>query len=157
MRHILRIHRSLHDPIPDDHHGFTIETFNPLIHKQAWLDLNNRIFIDHPDQGNWAMADLDNRIAEPWFDPKGFFLAIEDGKIVGSCWTKIHHDFVNQEPAGELYIVGVDPDFTGHGVGRAVSIAAMNYLLAQGIKDAMLYVDADNEKGLALYTGLGFN
>ena len=103
------------------------------------------------------MADLDNRIAEPWFDPKGFFLAIEDGKIVGSCWTKIHHDFVNQEPAGELYIVGVDPDFTGHGVGRAVSIAAMNYLLAQGIKDAMLYVDADNEKGLALYTGLGFN
>ncbi|TRZ86718.1 MAG: GNAT family N-acetyltransferase [Streptomycetaceae bacterium] len=157
MRHILRIHRSLHDPIPDDHHDFTIETFNPSMHKQAWLDLNNRIFIDHPDQGNWAMADLDNRIAEPWFDPKGFFLAIENGKIVGSCWTKIHHDFVNQEPAGELYIVGVDPDFAGHGVGRAVSIAAMNYLLAQGIKDAMLYVDADNEKGLALYTGLGFN
>ena len=157
MRHILRIHRSLHVPIPDDNHDFTIETFNPSIHKQAWLDLNNRIFIEHPDQGNWAMADLDNRIAEPWFDPKGFFLAIENGKIVGSCWTKIHHDFVNQEPAGELYIVGVDPDFAGHGVGRAVSIAAMNYLLAQGIKDAMLYVDADNEKGLALYTGLGFN
>ncbi len=157
MRHILKIHRSLDDPIPDTEHNFTIETFNPSIHKQEWLDLNNKIFKGHPDQGNWAMEDLENRITEPWFDPKGFFLAIEDQKIVGFCWTKIHHDFVHQEPTGELYIVGVDSDFAGQGIGQAVSIAAMNYLLQRDIKDAMLYVDADNEKGLALYSRLGFN
>lgn len=157
MRHILKIHRSLELPIPDIDHSFTVETFNPTVHKQAWLDLNNRIFIDHPDQGNWAMEDLENRIAEPWFDADGFFLAIENGQIVGTCWSKIHHDLVNQEPSGELMVVGVDPDYAGRGIGRAVSIAAMNYLLTKGIKEAMLYVDAENEKGLKLYESLGFN
>ena len=157
MRHILRIHRILSTPISESDHTFAITTFDPAIHKQAWLDLNNAIFINHPDQGNWAMQDLDNRISQPWFDPQGFFIAMHDEQIIGFCWTKIHRDFVNQEPAGELYVVGVDPAFSGKGVGRAVSIVAMNYLLARGIKDAMLYVDADNEKGLALYASLGFN
>ena len=157
MRHILKIHRSLQDAIPESSHAFTIETFNPALHKQSWLDLNNKIFIAHPDQGNWAMADLENRITEPWFDAKGFFLAVEHGQIIGFCWTKIHHDLVHQEPTGELYVVGVDPEFIGQGIGKAVSIAAMNYLLNKGIKDAMLYVDADNQKGSALYTSLGFN
>ena len=105
MRHILKIHRSLQGRIPDTDHGFAIETFDPEQHKQAWLELNNRIFIDHPDQGNWAIQDLENRMAEPWFDPKGFFLAVENNQLVGTCWTKIHHDLVNQEPVGELYVV----------------------------------------------------
>ncbi len=157
MRHILKIHCSLHNLIPVSAHDFDIETFNPAVHKEEWLELNNRIFINHPDQGNWVMEDLENRIAEPWFDPKGFFLAIKDGKIIGFCWTKIHHDLVNQKPAGELYVIGVNPEYVGQGVGKAVSIAAINYLLSKDIKDAMLYVDADNEKGLALYTSLGFN
>jgi ribosomal protein S18 acetylase RimI-like enzyme len=33
----------------------------------------------------------------------------------------------------------------------------MNYLVTKGLKQSMLYVDADNEKGLALYKSLGFN
>ena len=56
--------------------------------------------------------------------------------------------------AGNL---GVDPDHAHQGIGRAVSVAAINYLVAKGLKHSMLYVDADNEKGLALYTSLGFN
>ena len=157
MRHILKIHRSLHGSIPDTDHGFTIERFNPGIHKESWLNLNNKIFINHPDQGNWVMQDLENRMAEPWFDADGLFIAVEDGTLVGTCWTKIHHDLVNQAPVGELYVVGVDHDYIGHGIGRAVSIAAMNYLFNKGIREAMLYVDADNEKGLRLYESLGFS
>jgi mycothiol synthase len=157
MRHILKIHRSLQERIPDTDHGFSIENFDAAIHKQSWLDLNNTIFVDHPDQGSWVMQDLDNRMAEPWFDSNGFFLAIEGDQIVGMCWTKIHHGLVNQAPVGELYVVGVDPEYIGHGIGRAVSIAAMNYLFAKGIREVMLYVDADNEKGLKLYESLGFN
>jgi mycothiol synthase len=103
------------------------------------------------------MEDLENRMAENWFDPKGFFLALKDGEICGCCWTKIHHDLVNQEPVGELYVVGVHPDHAHQGIGRALSIAAINHLVATGIKESMLYVDADNEKGLALYASLGYN
>jgi mycothiol synthase len=157
MRHILKIHRSLKDPIPHNPHSYTIRTFNPATDKTQWLNLNNTIFAHHPDQGNWALADLENRMAEPWFDAAGFFLVVDANKIIGFCWTKIHDDFVNQDPIGELYVVGVHPEHAHKGIGRAVSIAAMNYLLAKGLKNSMLYVDADNEKGLGLYKSLGFN
>jgi mycothiol synthase len=125
MRHILKIHRSLLDPIPQNPHSFSIRTFNPATDKNQWLELNNAIFVNHPDQGNWALADLENRMAENWFDANGFFLAVEGEKIIGFCWTKIHDE--------------------------------MNYLAKKGLKHSMLYVDADNEKGLALYKSLGFN
>jgi mycothiol synthase len=103
------------------------------------------------------MADLENRMAEPWFDPEGFFLALENKKIVGFCWTKIHHDFVNQDPIGELYVIGVDPDSHEKGVGKAVASTALNYLKLKGLNQVMLYVDADNSKALNLYESLGFN
>jgi mycothiol synthase len=157
MRHILKIHRSLTDPLPTAKREYTIRTFDPAKDKDRWLALNNKVFTNHPDQGNWALADLENRMAENWFEPQGFFLAIKDEEIVGFVWTKIHQDLVNQEPVGELYVVGVDPDHTHQGIARAVSVAAINYLVAKGLKHSMLYVDADNEKGLALYTSLGFN
>ena len=157
MRHILKIHRSLRDAIPEIAHSFSIRTFNPSTDKDQWLKLNNTIFAHHPDQGNWAMADLENRMAEHWFDAAGFFLVVEAETIIGFCWTKIHDEFVNQDPIGELYVVGVHPDHAHKGIGRAVSIAAMNYLVGKGLKQSMLYVDADNEKGLGLYKSLGFN
>jgi mycothiol synthase len=157
MRHILKIHRLLNDPLPTSKHDYTIRTFNPAEDKDRWLALNNKIFTNHPDQGNWALADLENRMAETWFDTEGFFLAVKGNEIVGFVWTKIHQDLVNQDPVGELYVVGVDPDHAHQGIGRAVSVAAINYLITKGLKRSMLYVDADNEKGLGLYTSLGFN
>jgi mycothiol synthase len=144
MRHILKIHRSLTDPLPTAKREYQLRTFDPAKDKERWLELNNKIFAHHPDQGNWVMQDLENRMAENWFDPTGFFLAVKDQEIVGFCWTKIHQDFVNQDHAHQ-------------GIGRAVSVAAINYLVAKGLKHSMLYVDADNEKGLALYTSLGYN
>jgi mycothiol synthase len=156
MRHIVKIHRSLLEPIPTSENPYTIRTFDNS-DKRNWLELNNKIFAHHPDQGNWAMADLENRMSEPWFDSEGFFLAVDKEKILGFCWTKIHRDLVNQDPVGELYVVGVDPDHTHKGIGRAVSIAALNYLTNKGLKHSMLYADADNQNGLALYASLGFN
>jgi mycothiol synthase len=157
MRHILKLNRSLQEPVPHIPHEYQFITFNPALHKQLWLDLNNYIFAKHPDQGNWAMADLENRMAEPWFDPAGFFLCLHNNKIAGFCWTKIHQDFVNQDPIGELYVIGVDPSESGKGIGKAVCTEGLNYLKGKGIKEAILYVDDDNEAGKGLYKSLGFN
>jgi len=158
MRHILKLHRDLNtEALPQISRNHTIETFNVSIHKQAWLHLNNKVFAHHIDQGNWAMADLENRMAEPWFDPEGFFLATQNGEIEGFVWTKIHQDLVNQDPVGELYVVGTAPEHHGRGIARALSVEAINYFVTKGLKHAMLYVDADNEKGIKLYESLGFN
>jgi mycothiol synthase len=157
MRHILKLYRSLEAPIAHIPHNYQFITFDPEIHSEAWLDLNNLIFTKHPDQGNWAMADLENRMNEPWFDPTGFFLCVHKEKIAGFCWTKIHRDFVNQDPIGELYVIGVNPSESGKGIGKAVSTEGLIYLKEKGIKQAMLYVDEDNEAGKGLYKTLGFN
>jgi mycothiol synthase len=157
MRHILKLYRSLEAPIAHIPHNYPFITLDPEIHSEAWLDLNNLIFTKHPDQGNWAMADLENRMNEPWFDPTGFFLCVHNEKIAGFCWTKIHRDFVNQDPIGELYVIGVNPSESGKGIGKAVSTEGLIYLKEKGIKQAMLYVDEDNEAGKGLYKTLGFN
>jgi mycothiol synthase len=157
MRHILKLYRSLEAPIAHIPHNYQFITFDPEIHSEAWLELNNLIFAAHPDQGSWAMADLENRMQEPWFDPAGFFLCVHNEKIAGFCWTKIHRDFVNQDPIGELYVIGVDPSESAKGIGKAVSTEGLIYLQEKGIKQAMLYVDEDNEAGKGLYKTLGFN
>lgn len=157
MRKILKLSRSLTDPIDHIAHPYQFITFDPELHCEAWLDLNNKIFSAHPDQGNWAHADLENRMAEPWFDPSGFFLCIAHEIIVGFCWTKIHNDFVNQDPIGELYVIGVDPGFSGQGIGKAVCQEGLIYLRNKNLKTAILYVDEDNAAGIGLYKSLGFN
>jgi mycothiol synthase len=156
MRLILKLHRPLTLEIPKASHNFEISSFDPELNKDEWLALNNKIFANHPDQGNWAMADLENRIVEPWFDPEGFFIAFENKKIIGFCWTKIHHNFVNQEPIGELYVLGVESDSQTKGVGRSLALTALSYLRQKGLMEAMLHVDLENYSALKLYESLGF-
>ena len=50
----------------------------------------------------------------------------------------------------------MDPDYSGVGIGKALTITALNYLKYQGLQDAMLYVDFDNKAALNLYKSLGF-
>ena len=157
MRKILKLSRSLIEPINHLSHPYQFTTFDPEFHPHAWRELNNKIFKVHPDQGNWATADLENRMSEPWFDPNGFFLCVANEIIVGFCWTKIHNDFVNQDPIGELYVIGVDPAMSGQGIGKAICQEGLIYLRNKGLKSAILYVDEDNAAGIGLYKSLGFN
>jgi len=95
MRSLWQLRRSLFAPLPAPHvpPGVEIRTFRPGVDDQAWLALNARAFASHPEQGSWTQADLDQRMAEPWFSPDGFFLAIrpdQDGRLVGFHWTKVH-------------------------------------------------------------------
>jgi mycothiol synthase len=82
---------------------------------------------------------------------------VNNGIIVGFCWTKIHNDFVNQDPIGELYVIGVDPENSRKGIGKAVCTEGLIYLRDKGLKTAILYVDEDNAAGIGLYKSLGFN
>jgi mycothiol synthase len=133
--------------------------FRPGRDEQAWLEVNNRAFDWHPEQGGWDVATLKAREAEPWFDAEGFLLHDEaqssgPTRLAGFCWTKIHAD--ERPPLGEIYVIAVDPDFKGRGLGRALVLAGLDYLWKRGLTIGMLYVDADNRSAVKLYVDLGF-
>ncbi|WP_330175017.1 mycothiol synthase [Streptomyces sp. NBC_01498] len=132
--------------------GVTVRTFVPGEDDTAWLAVNAAAFAHHPEQGGLTQRDLDDRIAEPWFDPKGFFLAERDGRLVGFHWTKVH----TAEQLGEVYVVGISPDAQGGGLGKALTAIGLRHLAAQGLPTAMLYVDADNTAAVTVYERLGF-
>jgi ribosomal protein S18 acetylase RimI-like enzyme len=60
------------------------------------------------------------------------------------------------DPIGEIYIMGVHPDYSGRGFGSAITIAGLQHIRYHGIFSAMLYVESQNESALKLYRGLGF-
>ncbi|MFB7053823.1 mycothiol synthase [Streptomyces vinaceus] len=133
--------------------GVTVRTFVPGQDDAAWLAVNSAAFAHHPEQGSLTQRDLNDRIAQPWFDPKGFFLAERDGELIGFHWTKVHAE----ERLGEVYVLGVRPGAQGGGLGKALTAIGLRHLAEAGLPTAMLYVDADNPAALAVYEGLGFS
>ncbi|KOU36567.1 mycothiol acetyltransferase [Streptomyces sp. WM6373] len=156
FRELRQLRRPLAEgaPLPDPAlpPGVTVRTFQPGTDDAAWLAANAAAFAHHPEQGSLTQRDLDDRIAQPWFDAKGFFLAERDGELVGFHWTKVHA----ADQLGEVYVVGVVPGAQGGGLGKALTAIGLQHLAAQGLPTAMLYVDADNPAALNVYEGLGF-
>jgi mycothiol synthase len=146
-------------PLPS---GVTVRAFRPGADDEAWVAVNGRAFAHHPEQGRWSVGDLRLRMAEPWFDPAGFLLAVDQGdRLLGFHWTKVHParrraDGSAQEPIGEIYVLGVDPGGHRRGLGASLSVAGLRHLAGLGLTDAMLYVDGSNTAAVALYERLDF-
>ena len=152
VRTLLQMRRPLDGELPVQriHAGFTLRTFEPR-DAEAWLRLNRLSFADHPEQGQWTMEDLRQRMGEPWFDPKGFFLVFKGDALVGFHWTKVH-----PEGLGEVYVVGGDPSAQGVGLGRTLTLAGLHHLKSLGLETVLLYVDGGNTSAVRLYESLGF-
>src|SRR5580765_1056215 len=153
--------------LPD---GYTARAFVPGQDEEAWLVTNAAAFATHPEQGSLTRADLDQRMAQDWFDPADF-LVVEHvgapGRIVAFHWTKVEpgaragwaHGRDGDEGAGstgETYVVGVDPAYQGRGLAGPLTRLGIAHLAGRGLHEVELYVDGDNVRALRTYEGQGF-
>ncbi len=160
----LTSHRALHQlrcPLPAASPPSTLATrdLDPVEDLDAMLSVNNRAFATHPDQGGRDRSYLEAAFANSDFDPGDVRIAVDhdSGRMIGFCWTKLHPPAPNRpETAGEIYVVGVDPDFQGRGLGVPLTAAGLDHLHQRGATMGMLYVEADNEPALNTYRKLGF-
>lgn len=173
-RTLLQLRRPLTagEPEPSLPQGISIRTFVPGQDEQQFLGVNARAFAWHPEQGRLDAAGLATELAQDWFDPAGFFLAVDDDdRVLGFHWTKVHrtdptplaggggaaHGADRAGSAiGEVYVLAVDPESTVRGLGGPLTAAGLHHLAQQGLPTVMLYVEGDNDRALSLYRRFGF-
>ena len=150
VRDLWVMRRSLSSLPPLPSTDLTVRPFRPGVDEDAFLAVNAAAFAHHPEQGGMTRADLDDRLAEDWFDADGFFLAWDGDELVGFHWTKEHPSY------GEVYVVGISPAAQGGGLGKLLTLTGLHHLAGRGLGEVILYVESDNAPAIAVYERLGF-
>jgi mycothiol synthase len=152
-RELLIMERRLDDELPKPviPPGVQIRTFVPGQDEREWLRVSAAAFASHPEQALIDLDDLNDRMAESWFDARGFFVATKDGSMIGFHWTKQH-----QDQLGEVYVLGIAPWAARRGLGKALLLTGLRWLQQQGNSRVKLYVESDHQAAIELYLTYGF-
>ncbi|WP_130874957.1 mycothiol synthase [[Pseudopropionibacterium] massiliense] len=151
VRELLRMGRPLPGitavPAPPGYRILPFETADT----EGVVEVNRVAFAHHPEQGRLTVDDFQALARQPWFDAAGLLVAHHDDEVVGFHWTKRH-----DATLGEVYVLAVHPDHGGAGLGRALLTAGLAHLCSVGCENVELYVEATEERVVALYAATGF-
>lgn len=161
-RYFLRMRRSLDAPIPDlpMPEGFTLRHLAGQHEVPAWVELFNLSFIDHWNHHALTVEDRLHWATEPSYRLEQDLIAVAaDGTFAGFCKCFIN-DEQNQRMGrreGWISLLGTRRGYRGVGLGRALLLAGLRRLKADGCDAALLGVDAASLTGATkLYESAGF-
>ena len=90
-------------------------------------------------------------------DPDAALVAVADGVVVGFMLGEVRAgEFGLEEPTGWIEVLGVDPDFRGGGVGRALAERMLAHFRDQGAQTVRTLVDETMEDIAGFFGSLGF-
>ncbi len=100
--------------------------------------------IYHINLANYSLEDI--------------ILASKGEKYVGYCWTWVNtgEDATTGGSKGRIYMLGVDPNYRGEGIGKELLLAGLLHLKNKGVKVVELTVDSKNKIACNLYRSIGF-
>ena len=119
--------------------------------------IQNRSFAGTWGYNPSTVETITYRINQSNCSPEDVVLTCDGDKVIGYCWTEvIYEGEAISESRGRIFMLGVDPDYRGKGVGRTVLLAGLAHLKSKGLRVAELTVDSENKTACALYRSLGF-
>jgi mycothiol synthase len=132
--------------------GFELRHFLPG-DEESLCTLQNLAFADQWGFCPNTLEETRHLVNTSVCHPEGIIFVGGGTRKVAYCWTM--DDAVD---AGKAYVrmIGVDPAYRGRGLGRAVLVAALDYVTRRGIRDVELLVDSSNTPAQRLYESLGF-
>lgn len=151
----IRMRRSLEAPLPafEAVEGFPIRAIQAG-DEAEWVRMKNACFREEGMRES-SVEDFRREFLEsPIFDFGRVFVVSQGARIVGtaSAWEANY----GEGPVGLIHWVGVEPEYRGLGLGRAVSIRALEELAARGYADAWLNTSYERAAAVRLYERLGF-
>lgn len=122
------------------------------------LDIDGVITIDEKVGGKYRPDYWERRIAYTLRrDPESAMAAMADGSLVGFMLGQVRSgEFGLDEPTGWIEVMGVDPDFRGRGIGRALAGAVLDHFRQAGAKSVHTLVDEGRSELSGFFTSLGF-
>jgi len=139
--------------------GYTVRTYREVQNPAVVAEALNRGFIGHWENRERPLAEIVHRLAGPHVRPAGIFLAFGPaGEVAGICWADYDAAGNAQrgEAVGHIWSLGVAPEHRRHGLGRALLLAGMAWLRAEGQPIVELDAVGNNELALPLYHSAGF-
>lgn len=118
-------------------------------------EVNNAAFEWHPDQAGWSLRQFELLIQSGEMIPEDVLVIGESASLRGFCWTKPHSH--REPPEGEIFVIGVHPDFQGQGLGRLLTTLGLHHLhVTHGANIGTLFVESTNTSARRLYADMGF-
>jgi len=119
--------------------------------------IQNRAFESTWGYSSNTIQDIIDRTALPNFSPQDVLFAFDGKRLAGFCWTMIASpNRFSYGSFGRIFMIGVDPEYQGRGVGKQLLLAGASYLKGKGIHLVDLTVDSENNTAIALYKSAGF-
>jgi mycothiol synthase len=163
VRYFFKMARPLDQPIPAPQfpEGFTLTHTADEAGMARWIEAFNLSFIDHWNHHPATVEGHVHWLSSPKYRPEGDLVALApDGTTVAAfclCWIDPEENARNARTEGWIDVLGTRRGYRQIGLGRAMLVAGMHYLKAQGVDTAVLGVDAENPTGaLRLYESVGF-
>jgi mycothiol synthase len=144
--------------LPDAEEGALLRRHLQRGEEDRLTQIQNRSFA-----GTWGynpntVEEIVYRLNMTDSSPEDVILICEGDRPIGYCWTAIEprENAVLGTNKGRIYMLGVDPDYRGRGIGRRALLAGLAYLKSRGMEVAELVVDSQNPAACALYESGGF-
>ena len=162
VRYFFQMKRPLDQPIDEARlpEGFALRHVAGEADVRAWVEAYNLSFVDHWGHHERTVEGHAHWLTHPSYNQERDLIAVApDGTIAAFCFCMVDpaDNARNGRNEGWIGILGTRRGYRKIGLGRAMLLAGLHRLKAEGVDTAKLNVDADNPTGaLRLYESAGF-